>query len=235
MNKLKKKCIRIDTNLDKEVENICDFESISYSEFVRQSLINDGVLLSTHRNINFKKQYLISKLKNITSQYREIIYSSHCSDEFNYCLDLTLDKIESILVNSLSIKTKEMVLKEGRVKTISYIPTSNTRKRSFKIPIDLANDIEEHAEKIGSTFTEQTLSILESVQLISSDDIEDEERKLVEIVRFGNCINAYLKTLHTKRKSSGLSISDYRDLEFKLEMFLSILVHKLAMVGIERQ
>ncbi|ELB2789235.1 hypothetical protein QNE79_004666, partial [Vibrio alginolyticus] len=205
------------------------------SEFVRQSLINDGVLLSTHRNINFKKQYIISKLKNITSQYREIIYSSHCSDEFNYCLDLTLDKIESVLVNSLSIKTKEMVLKEGRVKTISYIPTSNTRKRSFKIPIDLANDIEEHAEKIGSTFTEQTLSILESVQLISSDDIENEERKLVEIVRFGNCINSYLKTLHIKKKSSGLSITDYRDLEFKLEMFLNILVHKLAMVGIERQ
>ncbi|MBY4651940.1 hypothetical protein K6L10_07105 [Vibrio parahaemolyticus] len=235
MGELKLKSIRIDRNLYDAIESICINDEVTFSEFTRKALLNDGVVFSNLRNISFKKQYVLSKIKNLTSQYRRLIWESNNTDELNFCLDLAVDKIESIIVEALKVQKKEVIINKCKTETISFIPSEEKRKRNLRLPVDIVQQMEGYADEVGSTFTEQLIETLESVKFVSSDDINNEERKLVEIVRFGNCINAYLKTLHTKRKSSGLSITDYRDLEFKLEMFLSILVHKLAMVGIERQ
>ncbi|EJI6690829.1 hypothetical protein NFT52_004550 [Vibrio parahaemolyticus] len=234
MSELLRKNFRLDLNLSDALDESCKELDISFSELIRRVLINDGVVISGCKDIDFTKSYILAKVKNLTSQYRVIIWDSYIDDEFSYVLDITLDKIESIIVEELKVK-KVDTKSDCYVENIVFTPSDNKKHRRVRIQDYLIEDVKGKAETLSTTFTDQITDYLTNIKFLTPKNIDFEKRKLVEIVRFGNCINAYLKTLHTKRKSSGLSIADYRDLEFKLEMFLNILVHKLAMVGIERQ
>ncbi len=234
MESLIKRNIRLDNNLIDEIKTLCEDEGFTFSDLVRQVIVNDGFVVLNRIDIDIKKSFVLSRLKNLTSQYKSIISEANISDEFIYTLEYKVDTIESIIIDELKIDNKKHTPDNESYKEICYIPSEEKTHRSYRVPKHIFESFKAECEHFGYTVTEGITESITNAKFITPICVEIESRKLVELVRFGNCINAYLKTLHIKRKNDGLTYLEYRDLEDKLEMFIRILVHKLAMVGIER-
>ncbi|EJC7971152.1 hypothetical protein M0Q57_004560 [Vibrio parahaemolyticus] len=239
MEKLVKKHVEIDSSLNKEIEKICSQANISFSELIRQVLLNDGIVMSTCKDLNIRQMFLLGKIKNLTSQCKTIIWSSDESDSFNYELDSYVEDIEYMTRKALSISSPSNLNSEDySVKTISYIPSSDVKfrtDRSFRIQAELAEELNRRWKEDGIKIKPQVTQALENLKLLTPLYINEKEEALERIVETGNRLNDYLRYVHSKRKSEGyIDKKLIRHFGDMLQRAVFILQHDLALITAKR-
>ncbi|HAS6199299.1 TPA: hypothetical protein I7171_21185 [Vibrio vulnificus] len=239
MTRLIIKCVDVDTNLIFEIDNICREGVITFSDLVRQVLLNDGVVMTSCKDLKIKQIFLLGKIKSLTSQCRSIIWSSNESDIFNSELDSYVDDLEAMIRKALTIESPFNLKKDlYSVKTISYIPSDDIKhrtKRTFRIQEDLADTLNKRRKEEGISIKEQVSEALENLQLLTPLYLNEKEEALERIVETGNRLNDYLRYVHSKRKSEGyIDKKLIRHFGDMLQRAVFILQHDLALISAKR-
>ncbi len=239
MSKLIKKGVEIDTALSLEIDKICNDASITFSDLIRQVLLNDGIVMASCKDLNIRQMFLLGKIKNLTSQCRSIIWYSSESDVFKSELDSYVDDLESMVRKSLSVSSP-IYLKDDEylIKTISYIPSEDIKYRtfrSFRIQSNLADELDKGRIEYGVSIKEQVSEALENLKLLTPLYLNEKEEALERIVETGNRLNDYLRYVHSKRKSEGyIDKKLIRHFGDMLQRAVFILQHDLALIIAKR-